>query len=68
MSHEDEIKDALRAHPLSEIVDQRAARDPQYAGLIGQSRIAMQPLLEDLAKIGLQVERLSDLRHQEKSW
>src|SRR5215467_2979850 len=67
MSHEDEITAALKTHSISDIVAERMARDPEYAEYIRQTRVAMQPILDDLAKIGYKIDWLSDLRRK-KSW
>lgn len=68
MSHEDEIKEALKAHPISKTVAERAAKDPEYAEYIRQVRAAMQPILDDLVKVGYKVESLYELRHQGRTW
>lgn len=68
MSHRKDIKGAFRAHLLSKTVAQHAERDPGYAERIRQTTIAMQPILNDLAKIGFNLEDLSEIRHLGKSW
>lgn len=68
MSHEDEVREALRAVPISKLVAERMARDPAYAEHIRQVQAAVKPILDDLAKIGYRLERLSDLRHNVGSW
>jgi HEAT repeat protein len=68
MSHEDDVRQALKAHPISKTVAERAARDPEYAEYIRKVQAATQPILDDLARIGYKVESLYELRHQGKSW
>ena len=62
MTHEEAIAEALRVHPISETVAERAARDPEYAAYIRDMRAKLQPLLNDLEKVGYKVERLAELR------
>lgn len=68
MSHEDDVIEALKAHPISQMVAERAARDPEYAEHIRQVRIVVKPILDDLLKIGYKVERLSALRSHKDAW
>lgn len=68
MSREEFIQSALKAHPVSKSVEERMARDPAYADWIRQTRAVAKPILDDLAKIGFEVESLSALRNPKKSW
>src|SRR5580658_2633565 len=68
MSREEVIQQAFKAHPISKSVADRMARDPAYAEWVRQTSAAAKPVLDDLAKIGFEVENLSALRDPQRSW
>lgn len=68
VSHEDEVREALKARPISEIVAERMGRDPEYAERVKQSRAAAKPVLDDLARVGYSVTSFYELRHLGQSW
>lgn len=68
MAREEIIRQALKTHPISELVAERMAKDPAYAEQIREVRAAVEPILRDLANVGFQVESLSELRTEVRSW
>lgn len=68
MSHEDDVIEALKAHPISKIVAERAAKDPAYAEYIRQVEIIVKPILDDLLRIGYKVADLAALRSHKDAW
>jgi hypothetical protein len=68
VSHEDDVIEALKAHSISQMVAERAAKDPEYAEYIREVRTILKPILDDLLKIGYKVEWLSDLRSHKEAW
>lgn len=68
MSREEIIQQELKAHPMSKSVAERMAKDPAYAEWIRRTKAVAKPILDDLAKIGFEVESLSALRNPKRSW
>ncbi len=66
--HEEDVRTALKAVPISDLVAQFSRDDLDYADRVRRSLDESAPILAELAEIGYKLDTLGQLRQQGKSW